>query len=50
LIASPEFEKDIGELLGDEMMHLGLFGLRPSVFLQLHVSRELWDRYLQRDR
>ncbi len=50
VIASPAFEKEIGSVMGDGMLHLGLFGLRPSVFLQLHVSRELWDRYLERDR
>jgi uncharacterized protein (TIGR03663 family) len=50
VIASPAFEKEIGGLLGEEMMHLGLFGLRPSVFLQLHVSGRLWEQYLGRDR
>jgi len=50
IVASPEFEPAIKRLLGDRIQSLGLFGLRPKVFLQLHVEPGLWRGYLDRDR
>lgn len=49
LIASPAFAPAVRERLGDEMLALGMFGLRPGVFLQLHVEPGLWEAYLRRD-
>jgi len=46
LIASPRFEPAVGRVLGERVTSLGMFGLRPGVFLQLHVEAELWSRYL----
>jgi uncharacterized protein (TIGR03663 family) len=48
LITSPHFEPAIGSVLGERVTSLGMFGLRPGVFLQLHVEAELWSRYLDR--
>jgi uncharacterized protein (TIGR03663 family) len=50
LIASPGFESAIRESLGEGQQALGMFGLRPAVFLQLHVERGLWQQFLERDR
>ena len=50
VIASPQFGPDLRETLGDRLQALGLFGLRPGVFLQLHVEPGLWERYLNLDR
>jgi uncharacterized protein (TIGR03663 family) len=50
LITSPQFEPRVQAVLGERMTSLGMFGLRPGVFLQLHVESELWARYLNRDR
>jgi hypothetical protein len=48
LITSPQFEPAVGKVLGERITSLGMFGLRPGVFLQLHVEAELWARYLNR--
>lgn len=50
VIASPELAPDLREVLGDQVQALGMFGLRPGVFLQLHVEPGLWEQYLDRDR
>jgi len=48
IIASPRFEGSLRKALGQRELALGLFGLRPGVFLQLHVEQGLWERYLNR--
>jgi uncharacterized protein (TIGR03663 family) len=48
IIASPEFEPALRSALGENQRALGLFGLRPGIFLQLHVESTLWEQYLAR--
>jgi uncharacterized protein (TIGR03663 family) len=47
VIASPQYEASLRAALGERQRALGLFGLRPGVFLQLHVDADLWDRYIE---
>jgi uncharacterized protein (TIGR03663 family) len=48
LIASPALAKPLQAKLGDTYEPVGFFGLRPSVFLNLYVQRDLWQSYLRR--
>jgi predicted membrane-bound mannosyltransferase len=47
MVASPDFAPALRERLGERFEELGYFGLRPAVFLQLHVERNLWAAYLR---
>lgn len=47
LITSPQYESALHGTLGERVTSLGMFGLRPGVFLQLHVESGLWARYLE---
>jgi predicted membrane-bound mannosyltransferase len=46
VIVSPGFAAELEPVLGETHQMAGYFGLRPSVFLQMYVERELWERYL----
>jgi uncharacterized protein (TIGR03663 family) len=49
VIASPGFEAELTEQLGETHQMAGYYGLRPSVFLMLFVERETWRDYLNLD-
>jgi uncharacterized protein (TIGR03663 family) len=42
IISSPEFNLDFGDGWQSE-----LFGLRPGVLLQVHIRRDLWQKFLE---
>jgi hypothetical protein len=42
IITSPEFNLDFGDGWQTE-----LFGLRPGVLLQVHIRRDLWQKFLE---
>ena len=42
IVTSPEFNLDFGDGWQTE-----LFGLRPGVLLQVHIRRDLWQKYLE---
>jgi len=42
IISSPEFNLDFGDGWQTE-----LFGLRPGVLLQVHIRRDLWDKFME---
>jgi predicted membrane-bound mannosyltransferase len=46
VIASPAFAPELDPILAETHQMAGYYGLRPAVFLQLYVERELWERYL----
>jgi uncharacterized protein (TIGR03663 family) len=46
VIASPAFAPELDLILAETHQMAGYYGLRPAVFLQLYVERELWERYL----
>jgi uncharacterized protein (TIGR03663 family) len=47
LIVSPALSKGIPETQAHQM---GIFGLRPQVFLELFVTDDLWQRWMVRNR
>ena len=47
VIASTGFGPELELVLGETHQMAGYYGLRPSVFLQLYVERQLWGRYLE---
>jgi predicted membrane-bound mannosyltransferase len=47
LIVSPGFSAGIDQAQAHQM---GIFGLRPRVFLELYVRDELWQRWMDRNR
>jgi predicted membrane-bound mannosyltransferase len=46
VVASPAFADELGRRSEGRLQALGFFGLRPAVFLQLHVDSRLWAAYL----
>jgi len=42
VVSSPEFNLDFGDVWQTE-----LFGLRPGVLLQVHIRRDLWQKFLE---
>jgi uncharacterized protein (TIGR03663 family) len=46
VIVSPAFASELESVLGETHQMAGYYGLRPGVFLQLYVERDLWARYL----
>lgn len=47
VIASPSMEKLLEQRLGATHLMVGIFGLRPAVFLELFVEKDLWAQYLK---
>lgn len=50
VITSPTFPPQSLDALSHTHQFAGFFGLRPAVFLQLHVERTLWSQMLAADR
>ena len=46
-IVSPRFSSALAQSQAHQM---GIFGLRPGVFLELYVRADLWQRWMDRQR
>jgi hypothetical protein len=47
VIASPSLEAVLEPKLGNGHLMVGIFGLRPTNFLELFVEKNLWTQYLK---
>ncbi|MCF7708671.1 MAG: TIGR03663 family protein [Verrucomicrobia bacterium] len=47
IIASSEFDEALQEKLGEDYRMVDFYGLRPSVFMELFVPEQLWQKYLE---
>ena len=46
LIVSAKLQSELTAKLGDRYQTAGLFELRPAVFLEIYVERDLWKKFL----
>jgi uncharacterized protein (TIGR03663 family) len=47
VICAPSLEPVLEPSLGKDYLMVGIFGLRPAVFLELFVEKNLWAQYLK---
>jgi predicted membrane-bound mannosyltransferase len=46
VITTPELQPKLSDKL-DDRFQAEFYGLRPSVFLQLYIRNDLWERFIQ---